>query len=245
MPAVITHTTDRIPWGVLAARVALPLLDRLRRSPFGGAWLTGAAFGIEAGERLFASTTRVMPYADEPVDAWLLTPPADLDRMLAGAAPEAQVGFRLGERPDVAPRVRQARAVLALAALGWCGPWPDPAANPELVALTRRACFDLTIGPADRVGALFAPGAPPELARLQLRFTDGARPRHATLGLSDTPGAPEFWTDGDVRLLRVAALHWLEVGALPGTLETERGVIRFTAAPLPLPHAASQLVRVG
>ena len=230
---------------MLAARVALPLLDRLRRSPFGGAWLTGAAIGLEAGERLFVSTTRVMPYADEAVDAWITTEPADLDRMLTGTPPAGQVGYRLGNRPDAAPRVQQARAIFALAALGWCGPWPDPAADRELVDLTRRAALDLALGPADRVTALFPPEAPLELARLRLRFTDGARPRRCTLGLSDTPGAPELWTDGDARLLRIAALHILESGSCPSTLETDRGVIRFTAAPLPLPHALSALVRVG
>lgn len=229
---------------MLAARVALPLLDRLRRSPYAGAWLDGAALGLDSGsERLFLSTGRVMPYADEALDAWIRCELADFDRMLAAQTPVGQVGYALGERDD-APRLKQARAVLALAALGWCGPWPEAAADGELVALTRRACLDLAIGPADQVGPLFPSAAPPPLAAVSLRLTDGARPRWCTLGLSDTPDAPEFWTDADPRVLRVATLHWLEVGSWPRTLQTEAGVLRFEAAPLPLPHALTSLVRV-
>ncbi|MSQ02916.1 MAG: hypothetical protein EXR71_13650 [Myxococcales bacterium] len=229
---------------MLAARVALPLLDRLRRSPYGGSWLDGAALGLDVGsERLFFTTARVMPYAEEALDAWIRCEVTDLDRMLAGAAPKSRVGYALGDRDEPA-RLKQARAVLALAGLGWCGPWPDPAADVELVALTRRACLDVAIGPGDRVGPLFPSAAPASLTTVSVRFTDGARPRWCTLGLSDTVGAPEFWTDLDARLLRIATLHWLEEGSLPRTLQTDQGLLRFEVAPLPLPHALTSLVRV-
>ena len=228
----------------LASRVGLPLLDRLRRSPFGGAFLNGARLGLECGgEGLLLATDRVVPWAGEAVDAALSTTVDDLDRMLAGVAPAGRVGWALGER-DGAPRLKQARAALALAALGWCGPWPDPGADAELVALTRRAVLDLAVGPADRIGPLFPAAAPPELHRLQLRFTDGARPRHATVGLSDQPGAPEFVTDAHPRWLRVAALAWLEEGSVPRGLAVEGTVLRFHGAPMPLPNAISTLYTV-
>jgi hypothetical protein len=230
---------------MLTARVALLLLDRLRRSPFGGPWLAGARLRVDCGNaRLLAATDRVCDWDGTEVDAVLRTSEADLDAMLAGAPPAGEVGWVLGERADTAPRIRQARAVLALAALGWCGPWPDAAADRELVALTRRALLDLAIGPADRVSALFPPGAPPELAAVSYRFTDGARPRHTTLGLSDRPGAPEFTTDLHPRALRVAVIHWLETGSLPATLTHDALRLGFRTSPLPLPHAASALVVV-
>jgi hypothetical protein len=213
---------------MLTARVALLLLDRLRRSPFGGPWLAGARLRVDCGNaRLLAATDRVCDWDGTEVDAVLRTSEADLDAMLAGAPPAGEVGWVLGERADTAPRIRQARAVLALAALGWCGPWPD-----------------LAIGPADRVSALFPPGAPPELAAVSYRFTDGARPRHTTLGLSDRPGAPEFTTDLHPRALRVAVIHWLETGSLPATLTHDALRLGFRTSPLPLPHAASALVVV-
>ena len=211
----------------LAGTAALPLLDRLRRSPFGGDWLHGAALGLDTGgERVLLSTTRVMPYADEPLDAWIVASDEDVAAMLGNQAPPGQVGFRLGERGDAAPRIKQARAVMALAALGWAGAWPDTAADAELHALTRRAVLDLALGPNDGLTALFPPDAPPELAAIAVRLTDGARPKRCTVGLSD-------------------ALHWLECGSVPATLETDRGVLRFTAAPLPLPRELGALVRLG
>lgn len=228
----------------LASRVGLPLLDRLRRSPFGGAFLNGARLGLDCGgEGLLLATDRVVPWAGEAVDATLSTTVDDLDRMLAGVAPAGRVGWVIGER-DGAPRLKQARAALALAALGWCGPWPDPGADAELVALTRRAVFDLAVGPADRIGPLFPAAAPAELHGLQLRFTDGARPRHATVGLSDQPGAPEFVTDAHPRWLRVAALAWLEEGSVPRVLAVEGTALRFHGAPMPLPNAISTLYTV-
>jgi hypothetical protein len=232
---------------LLASRVGLPLLNRLRTSPFGGDWLRGARLVVACAEhRLLAATDRVVPWKGESADALLRMTEADLDAMLAGAPPAGEVGWVLGERDDAAPRVMQARAVMALAALGWCGPWPDPDADRELVALTRRAVFDLAVGPADAVGPLFRPGAPPELASVQLRFTDGARPLHSTLGLSNAPGAPEFVTDADPRCLRVAVLHWLEARAVPATLAHGDDTLRFRPrAPLPLPHGTATLVQVG
>ena len=230
----------------LASRVALPLLDRLRRSPFGGDWLRGARLALQCGDdALLLATDRVVPWGGEPVDARLLAQPADLDRLLSGEVPEGEVGWVLGEREDAAPRVKQARAVLALAALGWCGPWPHPDAAPELVALTRRAVLDLAVGPADAVGPLFPPAVPAELRGVQLRFTDGARPRHTTLGLSDTAGAPEFVTDAGPRWLRVAVLAWIEAGSVPRRLDVEGTVLDFRPAPLPLPHGLSELYTVS
>lgn len=221
------------------------LLDRLRRSPFGGDWLRGAAIGLEIGEeRIFLATTRVMPYAGEPVDAWVVASAEDLSAMLATTPPPGQVGFKLGSRSDAAPRIMQARALLTLAALGWAGPWPDAAADAELHALTRRAVLDLALGANDGLTPLFSSSAPPELVGLSVRLTDGARPKHCTVGLSDAAGAPEFWTDGAPRLLRVAVLHWLEAGSVPATLETDRGILNFSSSPLPLPRALSRLVRV-
>lgn len=231
--------------GGLSATAALPLLDRLRRSNYGGDWLRGAMIGLEVGdEQVFCSTSRVMPYAGEALDTWIVASSEDVAAMLAGAAPPGQVGFRLGGRDDAAPRIKQARAVMALAALGWAGPWPDPEADAELHALTRRAVLDLALGANDGLTALFPPSAPSELAAIGVRLTDGARPKRCTLGLSDAPGGPEFWTDGPTRNLRFAALHWLEVGSIPGTLEIEGGELRFTSTPLPLPLGLGRLVRV-
>ena len=229
----------------LAGAAAFQLLDRMRRSPFGGDWLRGAALGLNIGEeRLFLSTTRVMPYALEAVDAWLVASEDDLAAMLGNAPPPGQVGFKLGSRLDAAPRIMQARALLTLAALGWAGPWPDPAADAELHALTRRAVLDLAVGPNDGWTSLFPSSAPPEIVSLSIRLTDGARPKRCTVGLSDAPGAPEFWTEGPPWLLRVAVLHWVEVGSVPTTLETDRGILTFSASPLPLPRGLSRLVRV-
>lgn len=225
--------------------MALPLLDRLRRSPYGGDWLRGAALGLEAGEeRVFCSTGRVMPYAGEALDAWIVASVEDVVELLAGRLPSGQVGFRLGDRDDVAPRIKQARAVMALAALGWAGPWPDPEADAELHALTRRAVLDLALGPNDGLTALFPPNAPGELTQIGVRLTDGARPKRCTLGLSDVPGGPEFWTGGPARNLRFAALHWLDAGSIPTTLQTEHDVLRFTPKPMPLPRGLGALVRV-
>lgn len=231
---------------MLAARVSLPLLERLRRSPFGGEWLRGARLRVDCdGEQLLAATDRVVEWSGEPTDAVIQTSGADFDRMLASVAPEARVGWVLGDREDAPARLKQARAVMALAALGWCGPWPDAEAAAELVALTRRAALDLAVGPADTVGPLFRPGAPPELASVHVRLTDGARPRHTTLGLSDTPGAPEFVTDGGPLRLRLSVLHWLEAGSVPATLAVDGEVLRFRSKPMPLPHATSALVHVS
>ena len=235
---------------MLTEALALRLLDRLRRSPYGGAWVAGARFGVRvsssgaADEELLFATDRVQAWRGEAVDAWLHTSAGDVEALLAGRSPEGTVGYALGDRGDVADRVKQARAVMGLGALGWCGPWPDAAAAPEVVALTRRACLDLAIGPADELRPLFSTHAPAPLRGHALRLTDGARRRWCTVGLSDTAGLPELWTDGDPRVVRIAALHLCESGSLPSRLDTPVGTVRFEAGPLPLPHALTTLVKV-
>jgi hypothetical protein len=218
--------------------VEVALIRRGRASPYAGRWLRGAILGIDAGHRWTWRPDAVLPWRDEPVDAWLLASADDLARMLAGQAPVERVGFRLGDR-DVAPRLKQARALCGLAALGWCGPWPDPAADPELVRLHREALFDLAMGPADRREPLFPSGAPFGLDAVGVRFTDGARPRWVTVGLPD-----ELTTTLGPRVLRLVALFRAEQGGLPSTLEAGDRTFRLSSRPLPLPDRLSRLVEI-
>lgn len=99
-----------------------------------------------------------------PADGALTCSLADLDRMLAGLAPTGPVDLRAGAR-DIAPRKRQAHLVLVAAALGWAGPWPDPAADPAHCTLVANALCDLAIGPCDAIY---------EAAGLRIRATDTA-----------------------------------------------------------------------
>ncbi len=246
--------------------VELVILSRLRSAPCGGRWVHGAVFGMEldGAPRWRAGVGSVLPYAGEPVDAWILCSAADLDAMLAGRVPSGRVGYRLGDR-DGAPRLQQARATFALAALGWCGPWPDPAATPALDARMRAAAQDLAIGPADEVGALFAIGAPLGLDAVAWRATDDVRGRVvATAGLAGRDGAGldcELLTRARrgadpreaLRALRAAALFVAEVrpnGSIPAVLEVGDRRLELRAAPgfpegMPLASAMVPVWEVG
>ncbi len=227
--------------------VELAVLARLRSGPYGGRWLHGGVLGVEVDgvPRWRAGLAGVTPYAGEPVDAWIACVEADLARMLVRQAPAGSVGYRLGDR-DGAPRLRQARALFALAALGWCGPWPDPDAAPELDARMRAAAQDIALGPVDETGPLFASGAPHGLDAVGWRATDGVRGRTLmTAGLAGRDGArpgrahacelltlvrpgfdgppmgrqPGADTRAALRALRMAALHAVESdGPMPSVL---------------------------
>lgn len=222
------------------------LLRRMRESPYAGAWLARARLGLDVdGARWTWSPAAALPWDGRPVDAWLRCTEADLVAMLAGRPPEGDVGYALGDR-DLAPRLRQAHALLGLAALGWCGPWPDAAVDREHVRLVREALLDLAVGPGDGRRPLFPAGAPHGLDRVTMRFTDGAARRWATAGLADE-GPGELVTDAGPRALRIAALHLVEHGSLPARLDTDEGTLAISAGPLPLPHRIGTLwtARVG
>ncbi len=158
---------------------------RLRASPYGGTWLRGAALGLQCGaERWRLGLDEVVPYTGGRVDAWIQMEPPDLDAMTRGAPPPGRVGYRLADG-DVPPRVAQARALFALASLGWCGPWPDPNATPDHDALLRGAAYDLAIGPEDAVMPMYTQPAPYGLHEVPLRVTDTFEARWVTtVGLS-------------------------------------------------------------
>jgi hypothetical protein len=213
----------------------LAVLARLRAGPYGGRWLHGAVLGVEVDgdPRWRAGLNGVRPFdgAASPVDAWIVCGAGDLGRMLAGQAPEGSVGYRLGDRAG-APRLCQARALFALAALGWCGPWPDAAASAELDTRMRAAAQNIAVGPADATGALFAAGAPYALDAVAWRATDTVRGRvFVTAGLAGRDGAghgcellvrvsPRAEERDALRALRAAALLAAERdGRMPGRLD--------------------------
>lgn len=188
-------------------------------------------------------------------DAVIRCAPEDLTAMAEGRVPAA-VSYTLGDRPG-APRRKQARVVLALAALGWCGPWPDPTVDPEHIRLVRAAHHDLGIGPCDGVARLFAEGGP--LPHVSVRLTQGAAGTElATVGLADTLGLPELTTivpgRGDPRLgfpaLRAGALAASEGVVLDGVFPVGDHVLRSAPHPrfpdgLALPNQLTRLLRVG
>lgn len=208
--------------------------------------------GLDAGERWLVREDAVLPWRDEPVDAVITCAAEDLAAMLAGRAPTGEVTLRQGDR-DRPPRLRQARGVLALAALGWAGRWPDPAADPEHVALVREALYDLGLGPADARGPLFAGGP---LAGLTVRVTDSASARIVvTEGLAGpcelaVALPPRVGAAAAVRPLRAAALFVHETGELPparltvGEVALTSGLHPAFARGLPLPHRDAWLVQV-
>ncbi len=89
------------------------------------------------------------PVADNSGDGTLTCSEADLDRMLHREPPIGEVGLVHGTR-DYPKRKRQAHLVLVAAALGWAGPWPDPAASPDHHDLVANALCELALGPCDR-----------------------------------------------------------------------------------------------
>jgi hypothetical protein len=241
------------------------LVQRLVTSPFTRRrfWDERPVLALVVGETTWLIRDRgLFPRAEEPeappldtlVDAVIRCTPDDLAAMAAGRAP-ASVSYRLGGRSG-ADRRKQACALLALAALGWCGPWPDPTADPEHVRLVRGAHYDLGIGPTDGVARLFPEGGP--LPDVTVRLTHGAQGIElVTVGLADVVGRPELATvvpgRGDPRLgipaLRAAALSVAE-GALPRTLPVGPRTLRTGPHPrfpdgLALPNQATWLVRVG
>ncbi len=216
----------------------LQLLERIRRSPFGGAWLRGARIRLDAGAATLWSTDRVLLHDGAPVDAVITCSPGDLDLMLSRQPPTDQVVLSLGDR-DVADRVKQARGVLAAAALGWCGPWPDEQAA-DHVDLVRKAILDLAVGPADAITPLFPTDSG---ITLRCRRTEGARVTLCTLGLAETHGV-EFVTQGHARGLRAAALRTLKQGSWPSEITLGEHRFRLTPRPMPLPTRLGWLVRV-
>lgn len=224
------------------------LLLHLRGAPW-ARWLQDARVGLDLGDRYLISPRRVTPWVDEPVDAWVWAQEDDVDRMLRREAPAGEIRMRLGERA-LAPRLRQAHAVLTLASLGWCGPWPDPAAAAEHVDMVREAILAVAIGPKDGEADLFPPGAP--VPPFTLRFTDGARPAWVTVGLFEVLGA-ELCATGKappLRAMRALVLDALEHGRFARSLVlampdgAERTVTTIAEA-LPLPTRVGALVRVG
>lgn len=238
--------------------VEIALLQRLVTSPFTRRrfWDERPRIAIVAGDVTWTIRDRgLLPPDHGPVDATIACTPADLAAMAAGRAPEGTVTYTLGER-DHAPRRKQARALLALAALGWCGVWPDPAADPEHVRLVRAAHYDLGVGPADGAAPLFPEGGP--LPGVGVRLTHGVRGIElVTTGLADTVGLPEVATvvppRRDPRLgfpaLRAAALYAAEARALPPRLPIPGGALLVAPHPafpdgLALPNQLTWLLAV-
>lgn len=237
--------------------VEVALLQRLVTSPFTRRrfWEERPRIALRAGDIAWIIRDRgILPADDAPVDATIACAPDDLAAMAAGRAP-AEVRYTLGTR-DVAPRRKQARALLALAALGWCGPWPDPAADPEHVRLVRAAHYDLGVGPNDGTAPLFPEGGP--LPHVNVRLTHGVRGIElVTVGLADAPGLPELATIAPPRTdprrgfpaLRAAALYAAEHAGLPPRLDTPRGALTVAPHPafpdgLALPHQRTWLLRI-
>lgn len=220
----------------------LKLLLRLRASPW-APWLREARVGLDLGERWELGLDRVLPHRGGPVDAWIEAAEADLDAMLAGRVPAGPVRMKLAASPRP-ERLRSAHGVLMLAALGWCGPWPDPEADPRHIPILREAMLQVELGPADGTAALFPAGAP--VPPLHLRFTDGARPSWATVGLAEGLGV-ELAATGKgppLRALRALVLDALERGRVAKELRLGEQRIRTEATPFPMPHRPGWLFRV-
>ncbi len=235
------------------------LLTRLTTSPFTRSrfWEERPVIALVAGHQAWVIRDRglFLSAPIDAVDAVIRCTPEDLTAMVAGRPPEGSVSYTLGTRPG-ADRKKQARVVLALAALGWCGPWPDPTATREHVRLVRAAHFDLGLGPTDGVAPLFPEGGP--LPDVTVRLTHGAPGIEiATVGLADVVGRPELTTlvpgRGDPRLgfpaLRAAALAAAE-GALAPTLPVGARTLRTAPHPrfpdgLALPNQRTWLLRVA
>lgn len=235
----------------------LDVLQRLAASPFSRVhlWSDAPVLGLEIGEARWLLRDRgVWDWSAEPVDAWLRCTPEDLGAMLSRRVPPGVVSYRLGDR-DIAARRKQAHALLALAALGWAGPWPDPAADPEHIGLVREALYALGIGPDDGRAPILPPGSP--LDGVAIRVTDGAAARSVvTVGLSDTVGRCELMVElpprapveAALRPLRAAALWVAETGAVPPA-RLGLGPLVLSCDPalrdgLPLPNQRTSLIRV-
>jgi hypothetical protein len=252
--------------------VEIALLQRIVRSPFAGPWFwadrpvlaivvpPSPGASASAGLRLVLRDRGLFPDADAPVDATITCGAADLDAMAAGRPPRGPVTYALGHRP-LAPRRKQAHALLALAAMGWCGAWPDPGAAPEHVALVRAALYDLGIGPTDGEARLFPAEGP--LPHVGVRLTEGAAGTElVTVGLADRPlsgrpALPEIAALAPPRTdpraafpaLRAAALYLAEAGSLPPTLHLGDHTLSSAPHPafpagLPLPTHHTWLLRV-
>ncbi|MDP2309476.1 MAG: hypothetical protein Q8P18_25870 [Pseudomonadota bacterium] len=238
------------------------LHQRLVTSPYTRRrfWDERPVIALIAGDMAWIIRDRgLLPASDGPtlgatVDAVIRCTEGDLAAMAGGRAP-ASVSYTLGGRSG-ADRRKQACVLLVLAALGWCGPWPDPSADPEHVRLVRAAHYDLGIGPTDGVARLFPEGGP--LPEVTVRLTHGAQGIElVTVGLADVIGRPEVATvvpgRGEPRLgfpaLRVAALAASE-GVLTRALPAGDRVLRTGPHPrfpdgLALPNQLTWLVRVG
>lgn len=198
---------------------ALPLLQHLRQGPWlrelRGSFRVGLRFGRswliygEAG----APGVRALTEADVPgLDATLEGAPGDLEAMLARQAPPGGVRLLLGERP-IPPRRAQAHGLIIAAALGWAGPWPDPAASPEHRRLLRRAMLDMRVGVEEERLRLLPADAPISID-LRLR-TEITGPRFSTEGAGDH-GLPEIDLrlppqappERAIRLIRAALRAW-------------------------------------
>lgn len=222
----------------------LALLNTLRNGIFHRSFYGDARFLLLAdGDRIEWSPTGVVPDADRTVDAVITCESGDLDRMLQRQAPEGGVNVELGNR-DVAPRLKQARVVLACSALGWMGPLPNPNAPLELERMVRRAAIDLMVGPTDQLLPLFSQRAPAELHHCRVRFTDGARRQYTSEGLADTPLEAEISTFLGVEVLRRSAAAMTEAGRVLPTLQSDDAVYVSRVSPLPSARGKRVLVRV-
>ncbi len=214
----------------------LALLRRMQSSPYAGELLVNAVLGIDAGVRWRWTTRACTRWTQSPVDAWLTMSEGDLDRMLAGKAPEGDVGYRLGDR-DGPARLQQAYATLALATLGWCGAWPDPTAAGEHDERLRDAVLHVRVGPNDGIGELFpaaslsANGRALGLHTIRVRLTDAVHPCLTTIGLV---GGDELRTTLGVQLLRIAAAEIRHAGEVPASADIDGTIVFFRSRTLPL-----------
>lgn len=225
----------------------LALLQRMRSSPYGGALLANAILGVDCGDKLLWTPRKCVPWGGEAVDAWLTLSSADLDSVLSGGIPSGNVSYRIGDR-DAAPRMRQAHGVLALATIGWCGPWPDANAALEHDARLRDAVFNVVVGANDGVGNLFAieqlssAGRALGLADVNVRLTDGARPCLTTINLgTGALTGDELRTTLGVQSLRIAAAEIRSADAVPSSADIDGSVVYFQSVPLPLATKIARL----
>lgn len=218
------------------------MLLHLRGAPW-SRWLRGARIGLDAGDRWVVGVDRVVPWEGAAVDAWVQVNPEDLDRLLSREAPAHEVHVRVADGP-ASDRLKSARAMLAAASLGWCGPWPDPAADPTADALVFDAILNIEIGAADGEGTLFPAHAP--MPPIRVRFTDGARPTWATVGLFPLVGAELLATGRTppVRAMRALVLDALEVGRVARSLSFGDERVVTQAEPLPLATRVGAWVRL-